>query len=1163
MCSRKSDTSLNSSSRYIIITMAENLSWHVDWQRREFPNHSEVTVGDASQTGFHRADVLDSKSMRTVELQHSNMTGPEVLARTKYYRAQGYEVNWLLDGANVNICTRNGQEGINFNGAGIQWYKRFTGSCDKCAGVGDTHMHVFIHVPQHDDAIYAFYPCDVALKFVFPTMRISRRQFVDYIHGRLQLDMCGVLHRPVWTVTQMGPGNGKTYSATLSFLESDYMYGIFVAKQHSAKGPVTKHFEMHLSNRGSHHVNGMDSFQRYDIDHKGIISVDRYWIDTSDSKKTVITVQTVNDGTNDMKRIVVCTVDAFFMSLGTPLDSARDMFESCARQIALDGPKKITGTGRTRVVRPMFKLHHSSLICIDEAQMLPPIHVDTIHRLMRDTRADVNSIGDKLQSISLEENMQTCMLDPERVLPGISINRLPATNVIWRHNSPRILMYQNGLVDYAKYGLPFASLAPGRGPGRVEESDAVHLIFRRNLTDQQVIAAISTEVCRLSQKYGFAPDDIMCVSTFVGDKALNRPGNKYVEELSPAIQKMWSNNLRRAGFRLGLVDTKWHGYSVDNAKKLTVFRHKAEEGHPINFDESIGQTRIVSVHAAQGNQSPVQIAALLSFQRVGFRTPGELCPESKMLVGVTRPQEVLILVVEDDPKIYSRLRAIPDPILQHQLDVLYTTELSFESPFTESYVKTLEIFQRSYSLALVGENMMLYDTVLKTCAASPDKRAKEDSVDTTFQDMKRPVKYWSMMMAFMERDRERDHRKLKRKLDASRGIDPVSDPDDDITAQCITQIKSLRKRRVFIVPSKDFYNLRRESANAKKDTDKMILIIDDSGKQLRQQSQIIKAICEHVLSRLSTQLEWSTVCPIEAYCICYMLNPYADAYDMHALVERIMRDCTYYDHSNAYMCKCSVLFGATTSLEPSQGKVVTRPWVISDYMTSITNAVGVQVKLVMERFGGNMNVRHRAHFKLSSANNDEVSVGADLVFSAYNATDAVLIYGHHLEHNAMNHYVDIYRATMDAFVVANSMGGSQTVKQFRGKRLSFAVIGDSPEMPYIHTFDMDLFDIHESVFRKTIRDDLFYQLGTGNTINAFVHWCASLRQTYGSDAKTVYKKYREQVAVADTTILSNKRFMVCACNFFDDTSQMVDELQRRLVKEVENICDAVVARSDM
>lgn len=75
-------------------------SWHYGWQEFAF-NHGfdiEVTKIDEYEANKkHRADIIDEKNKRVIELQYSNISQKDILDRCEFFKSIGYTVDWFLN----------------------------------------------------------------------------------------------------------------------------------------------------------------------------------------------------------------------------------------------------------------------------------------------------------------------------------------------------------------------------------------------------------------------------------------------------------------------------------------------------------------------------------------------------------------------------------------------------------------------------------------------------------------------------------------------------------------------------------------------------------------------------------------------------------------------------------------------------------------------------------------------------------------------------------------------------------------------------------------------------------------------------------------------------------------------------------------------------------
>ena len=279
-------------------------------------------------------------------------------------------------------------------------------------------------------------------------------------------------------------------------------------------------------------------------------------------------------------------------------------------------------------------------IWIDEAQDLDETYLHATTRLMLDTGVEIQIVGDKLQSLSCEDNFLT-MLEGDNGLPNIDLVVNTPEN---KNRRIKVLNYHeqiNKLLNFQKYKLPPIKLADNvehfdnnEENFVVFDAPAIHAGDKNTPKLNNFVNDIIKRVANEVNKNNYEPQDFMFIFPIM-------KGNIVASELFTKLQTYWINKFSNIEYRKAIKKDKnktyWGEY---DHKKYTqyVFLHKHTEGTAINTDDSKHGTRIMSIQTSKGDGRKIVFmldATEKSLKKVSNNKIG-LCYESHLHVGTTR-----------------------------------------------------------------------------------------------------------------------------------------------------------------------------------------------------------------------------------------------------------------------------------------------------------------------------------------------------------------------------------------------------------------------------------------------------------------------------------------------------------------------------------------------
>ena len=659
--------------------------WHTKMQNLFSETHREVEISflqvseDDRVTKKRRvADVCVDETV--VEYQHSRITRKEVNDRNDDYGGKlGKKVAWVIDCTkNVSIphkiSSEEDDEEVWMLEFEKKWQVEAMRDCKilfavfRDTNIGERIFRVPIESVRH------------RLVLVFGSWTDMTDWKTHVLSGNMDIDIKSP-NQSTLTIRQDPHGSGKTYGLTRMMIYTDRpefarydAYGTFiiVAKSHSAKEVVYAEFMSHIRESG-------------------------FQYDEQTSNNKYVLKFTKPNGAETM--CIFGTVDSLMYNLCNNRMRGTDVFINLVRTIHKHGPTKLQGPkGRFRYAGQQPRLNKRTLLTTDEATLLPEVYADAYATLMVSSHVDVHLAGDVQQSVTYEHNLLTRVVREYREATGKSnLHSFQGCSVILNEGN-EVRRFNQQLVDFRnivmrgfhdepthnlQIKIPIA--APDVTHTRGEYS--LHSIARTGAWDdphsEQVVDA-NEAIMDLVRHDVFAskllPNDILVVTPFVAN-------NPLMDETQTSMHEFWCRTFYDPEY-VALL----HEKAVDETDDVVETRiaryndarvhfqgnsslpwfcvlHRSEEGKPIDTTESKYGTRIVSIHASQGDGRKFVYVVGLSEKRLTRFTAGRIRSlkyESLVNVAVSRMKEVIRVLLEptyDD--VWARfLPLMPDEMRQ-------------------------------------------------------------------------------------------------------------------------------------------------------------------------------------------------------------------------------------------------------------------------------------------------------------------------------------------------------------------------------------------------------------------------------------------------------------------------------------------------------------------
>jgi hypothetical protein len=606
-------------------------NWHAEWQSY-FPITEKRFLCKPTQIKERIADIVLNDTT-ILEIQHSKYERTEIDNRKHDYNLHNINIIWLIDGSeniNVNILHSSKRYFLEFQND--YWrYENFK-----------SYDYIYIDI---NSQIYKVNPNMVKSHMIDVEAPKEKTYFIESIQKGIDLWNNEEPHQCTLFIKQQGAGNGKTFGIIKMLEDKDknhYDTFIFITKQHSAKHIIKCEFENQMKD-----FLYLKNIEITEINKKYII---KYYNEISDKNC----------------QIIISTIESFTWSIGNKNHNELDKFEGIINSI-IDGHIESSESGVIKYASVNPKLNKKTLLVIDEFQDPPDCYAKAILRIMRDKYPDVYIVGDKLQSISNEQNAFTFFLEAE--MPYINVVKLEATNICRRFTHSKLVEFVNFFVPFEKYQLP--CINPYKTETYLEDDPPLTFFKGDNINyseNDKNNEAINKNVEKIMEYYenevnknNRFPEDFLIVTPFTQK-------NPLVDALTLSINIFWKNKFTDDIEYMN----KWNtAVDIEKYYKYAIF-HKSEEGTSINLSESDKSTRIVSCHSSKGDGR--NVVFLIGFTQSAIerfsRSKDNLVYNSLIHVAITRMKQKLYIRYEENyDDIHKRIQNF------NKISVIYDKEV--------------------------------------------------------------------------------------------------------------------------------------------------------------------------------------------------------------------------------------------------------------------------------------------------------------------------------------------------------------------------------------------------------------------------------------------------------------------------------------------------------
>lgn len=925
--------------------------WHSEWQGN-FEN-TEIVFNTEGQISNRRADIVEGNYV--IEIQHSLISREEVNNRNHDYKVNNKKVLWIIDG----------NELIEINGTimtfdAVWKYDSFIG-CD------------YVYVDKMGQ-LYKINMNDAKSSQIHIPIPLLKYEFIKNIKQGVEMNTEHVVQTQLF-IKQQGAGNGKTWGIINMIGREDFSHYkkfIYVSKQHSARNIIKEEF-MHQQ----------EELNITDVIYKEINK--KYIIEYINNKGVKCS-------------IIIATIDSFMYAVGSKTENSYDMFEGIVNSIINDHIETdLKGGIKFATINP--KLNAETLYIVDETQDLSQMYAKAILKIMDHTHMDVYVVGDKLQSISNENNAFTYFMEQSRAIIETPIN------ICRRFTHPLLVDFVNHMVPFNKYDLlpvtPWKTTENTSEPLKfllqIRTPPKEYSQLRINENIENIMYYFKKEV----EENNYFPENFLIVTPFVTT-------NPLVNALDMAINDFWIEWFETHTFP---EHEYWKTYSNDNYYRFSIF-HKSEQGSSINLDESKYSTRIVSIHSSKGDgREVVFVIGLTDYSLKAFSGVKEsLKYDSLLHVAITRMKKSLYITYDNDD-IGKKIKDFQDKSGQ-------------EFMVDEIYIKC--VIQPRDILDIYGEeiNKLLPELMYN------DNNDNKEIVDMSHHN----IRFGIMCMTILQM---------------------LENETFDRYSQIKTRINKACKAKIIDCTNWKYYNVQLKLINGTyennyEDKVNTIPILKISGQEYNEYYKIIKKYIEYIQDTILHK----KLCPLEQIILYYITQITSlGNYTQITMIELYNIIDTY---KKSY--KLSML-GHDNCLCKKNFKDHDNKNSFTDYLLSHYEKMN-KLKIIIQKLKkDHQNTSWNMDHCINCSGNNNFKIKSSCTLIGYNNENSILCYIKP-ELNKLNFNEIKTKAIIDIFIIMNET--NENYNKYNGKKIIVCIISLNLDEPYYIDFG-EINDIKEII----------------------------------------------------------------------------------------------------
>lgn len=900
--------------------------WHCEWQGN-FPNTEFEYKKKENQIKVRRADVSLENSEYNLEFQHSDIELIEVKNRKADYELHGRKIIWIVDGNNTIT--------VKYLEFAKRYYLEFVSSRWKYESFID-YEYIYIDI---DGLLYKIYPNQVKNSMIDASVPIDKSSFIHCINeNNPLLHSIDVPLQCTLYIKQQGAGNGKTFGLIQNIESKDfehYKCFIIVTKQHSAKTVIKNELQNQIENNQLKYVTDL----------------------TFVSVKNKYQISYKNTNTGNTCHILIATIDSIMYSLGNTNNKELNKFEGIVTSI-IDGYIEEQNTKAIKVNDKSYKLNKEMCLIVDETQDLSEDYAKAIITIMRNKYIDSYIVGDRLQSINIENNAFQYFSNHE--FSYIHKKQYEQTNICRRFYHNDLVKFVNEIIPFSKYSLP--EIEQYRTD---DEHNVTHLELFEGVNVYADENKINKEVEKILKFYdkevtenNYKPNDFLIVTPFSRK-------NPLVNALEIAIQTYWINK-----------------YDNNVYERYAVF-HKSEEGTSINLEDSENATRMVSIHTSKGDGRNVVFVIGMSENGLTrfSNESNNLVYDSLIHVSLTRMKK----------KLYLQFVNNGDDISNKILKFICDNNIVFEKQIINisNCVKYRDIIDDSFKKTHF--QVLLDEIINKTTFDSPDEKI---IIDMSHHN----IRYASMLIHLYIKILKNEN----------------TNADTSVKKQIKAVFIKIIKSEILVS-----YNWQDYFTNLKQN-ELCVLKITDKGTDYVNYYNIILSLMKDIQKKLKHRLfHIKNLCPLESIVLYYMIQitdqgvfSCISVNELYNIIDVYSKsfNCSYRGHKN---CSCKTHF-ETPSLETNENIEKMRKYLLKHY-NDIYNVGKVYDAFLEEYPTVNWLIDHYISYE---GTNDDFTLYKTFELIGYDANTVYIIYVKP-QFNELNLYDTLIDSIYDSFLLNN------------------------------------------------------------------------------------------------------------------------------------------------
>lgn len=956
--------------------------WHLDWQQQFDSNTTEICFNKLNnQIKDRRADIYLKEHNVIVELQHSQITINEIRERKHDYNIHNLEILWIIDGnKNINVKKNN-----------TRIYLEFISTTWKYESFID-YKYIFIDI---DNYIYVIFPNLIKNNMIDVKQPYAKNDFINLLKININEIIKEIPYQCNLYIKQQGAGNGKTYGIIQSLDNNKdfHIYNTFiiVSKQHSAKTIIYNEFnEQYYSGK----LNNIEL------------------IGEPINNNKIYIIKYTNKITDKKCQIIISTIDSLYYRLGNINNTNKNKFEGIVLSI-IDDYINEAKINNIIYSNNNLKLNKECCLIIDETQDLSEDYGKALINIMKNRYIDGYIVGDKLQSISNENNAFIYLLQNDLSDKYINKVKYDDINVCRRFHNKSLVKLVNAVIPFDKYNL--LPITPHKNDQIIDEN--YKFIIGKNVYDKDT--NINEEIKNIMRyykkeviEYDRKPNDFLFISPFTAK-------NFFMEAIERSIQTFWTKQND---------DTTYNQY---------VLFHKSQDGTCIDLNESNDKTRLVSIHTSKGDGRKVVFVIGLYEKGLLLFSKGEknLIYDSLIHVALTRQKE----------KIYIRIEENNDDIHIKFKDFVSSSDIKPDISQIKKDIKYYDLIKNINN----DDFSKLFNDTFPLNIIDKEKQ----TIDIQYHI----IRYACLITAFYIKILKYDE--LKQLIAKFNNIKNAS-----INSDSIIDINSYKKYNDLLQSNN---NLKKDKIDKKPNNKKLTIPILNLSNKFKKYFNIIIQNVINIQEKINEK-KLENLCPYERIILLYMYDVINTSFDLEITITELYKITDIYN--NTFNCnieghkKCL----CNSSNDKIKFKDNKNPENIrvNNYLHGFYEELANINDIYDTFFNKYKNLKVLTDFSLTLNNinnTSDLTIYNKFKFIAYN-DEFVFNIKIKPQLNELNYYELINEAIFDTYIIKNCDNGKEdkNIKRFKDKKIKTIIIALNLK---------EFYEIDDNELNKNTNDD--------------------------------------------------------------------------------------------